>query len=244
MPAYALSPPHYELTDIKRKHDTRLVTQDLLGDKPCRVAVDTGAYVTVARPDIVIESLERTPNPGFTLHTVSGKFLPILIEVLLPLKLVRRPLRLWDCDANITDELILGLNILRANDASVDIGRQKLRHAEEELWVCRPGAGPRPFSLVVAKKHLIPAQCKGTVMARMESPLGAENGLVEPNPQAHPPEGMYIARTLVQVRQEEPVRILYTTHRDQKLTRRSPLAHCEPLTMETPPWGGSHWPKT
>jgi hypothetical protein len=27
---------------------------------------------------------------------------------------------------------------------------------------------------------------------------------------------------------------MYTTHRDQKLTRGSPLAHCEPVTMVTP----------
>jgi hypothetical protein len=38
------------------------------------------------------------------------------------------------------------------------------------------------------------------VMARLESPLGLEICLVEPNPKAYPPEGIYIARTLVQVR--------------------------------------------
>jgi hypothetical protein len=52
----------------------------------------------------------------------------------------------------------------------------------------------------VAKDHVIPAQCEGIVMARMENPLGVENGLVEPSQQAHPPEGIYIARTLVQDR--------------------------------------------
>jgi hypothetical protein len=39
----------------------------------------------------------------------------------------RRPLRMWVSVANITDELILGLDLLRAYDGSVDIGRQKLR---------------------------------------------------------------------------------------------------------------------
>jgi hypothetical protein len=55
--------------------------------------------------------------------------------------------------------------------------------------------------------HVIPAQCEGIVMARMENPLGVENGLVEPNPQAHPPEEIYLTRTLVQDRQEVPVRV-------------------------------------
>jgi hypothetical protein len=52
-------------------------------------------------------------------------------------------------------------------------------------------------------------------MAWMENTLGVENGLVEPSPQAYPPEGIYIARTLVQDRQEVSVRVLNATHRDQ-----------------------------
>ncbi|XP_023721645.1 uncharacterized protein LOC111872215 [Cryptotermes secundus] len=68
-------------------------------------------------------------------------------------------------------------------------------------------------------------------MARMENHLGVENGLVEPNPQAHQPEGIYVARTLVQDCQEVPVRVMNVTHKDQKLRRGSPRAHCEPVTL-------------
>jgi hypothetical protein len=50
---------------------------------------------------------------------------------------------------------------------------------------------PRPSSLVVAKDQVIPAQCEGVVMVQLESPLGVENGLVEPSPEAHPPEGLH-----------------------------------------------------
>jgi hypothetical protein len=72
-------------------------------------------------------------------------------------------------------------------------------------------------------------------MASLESPLGVQSGLVGPSPQARPPQGLYIARTLVQDRREVPVRVLNTTHRDQKLARGSPLAHCDPVTLVTPP---------
>jgi hypothetical protein len=71
-PSYALRPPHYALTDITRKHDTSLDTQGWLGDKPCRVTVVTGAYVTVACPDITAGLPERESNPGFTLQSVSA----------------------------------------------------------------------------------------------------------------------------------------------------------------------------
>jgi hypothetical protein len=107
---------------------------------------------------------------------------------------------MWVFVANITDELILGLDILRAYDAVVDIERQTLQLADEEVSLWSPRAGPRPSSLVVANDHVIPAQSEGIVMARMQNPLEVENRLVEPSPQAHPPEGMYIAKTLVQDR--------------------------------------------
>jgi hypothetical protein len=145
----------------------------------------------------------------------------------------RRPLKIWVFVADIADELVLALDILLAYNASLDIGRQTLRLAEEEILLWSPGAGPRPSSLVVVEDHVIPVQCQGIVMARFEKPLGVEKGLLEPSPQAHPPEGIYIARTLIQDRQEVLMRVLNSTHRDQKLTRGSPLAHCEPVTLVT-----------
>jgi hypothetical protein len=56
-------------------------------------------------------------------------------------------------------------------------------------------------------------------MARLESPLGVESDLVEQSPKAHPPEGIYIARTLVWDHREVPLRALNATHRDQVLKR-------------------------
>jgi hypothetical protein len=136
------------------------------------VTVDTGAYVTVARPDIAAGWPERQLNQRFTLQTVSGEALPILKEVFLTLTLGRRPLKIWVFVADISNEFILGLGILRAYDASMDIGRQTLRLAEEEVSLWSPGAGPRPSSLIVEEDQVIPAQCEGTVMARLESPFG------------------------------------------------------------------------
>jgi hypothetical protein len=61
-----------------------------------------------------------------------------------------------------------------------------------------------------------------------------ENGLVDLSQEAHLPKGLYIARTLVRDRQEVPVRFVIFTC-DQKFTKGSPLAHCEVVTLVTPP---------
>jgi hypothetical protein len=198
------------------------------------VTIDTGANITVTRPDIAAGWPERQTKKHFTLQTVSGEALPIIKEVFLTLTLGRRPLKIWVFVADITNEFILGLDILCAYDATVDIGCQTLRLAEEvSLW--SPGARPRPSKLTVEKDQVIPAQCERTFMARLESPLGVENGLVEPSPQAHPPERIYIARTLVKEHQNVPMRVLNATHHEQKLTRGSVIVQCEPVTLITTP---------
>jgi hypothetical protein len=94
------------------------------------------------------------------------------------------------------------------------LGRQTLRLEEEEVSLWSPWARPRPSSLVVAKDQVIPAQCEGVVMARLESSLGVENSLAEPSPEAHLPGGQTN-------RLEVPERVLNATRRDQKLTKGS-----------------------
>jgi hypothetical protein len=52
-------------------------------------------------------------------------------------------------------------------------------------------------------------------------------------PQAHLPEGIYIAKTSFQGHQEVPLSGLNATHREQVRMRGS-LAHCEPVALVTP----------
>jgi hypothetical protein len=59
-------------------------------------------------------------------------------------------------------------------------------------------------------------------MARLESPHGKENGLVEPSLQAHPFERTYIARTMVQDRRRVPVIVMNTL---SAFPRSPPKAH-------------------
>jgi hypothetical protein len=152
-----------------------------------------------------------------------------LKEVFLTLTLGQPPLKIWVFIASMTNEFILGLGVRRAYDGSLDLGRQTLHLAEEEVSVWSPGLGPWPSSLVVVNDQMIPAQCKGVVMDRLESLLEVENSLenclVEPSSKAHPPEGLYIARTLVQNCREVTMRVLNATSHDQMLTKGSPLAH-------------------
>jgi hypothetical protein len=175
----------------------------------------------VARPYTTAGWPERQLNQLYTLQTVSEEVFPNMKKVFLILTLGRRPLKNWVIFANTTNQFILGLDFLRSYDASVYLGCQTLRLAEEEVSLWSPGVGPRPSSLVVANDPLIPAQCDDVVMIRLESSLGVENVLVEPSPLAHLPEGIYKARALVRDRREVPVRVLHAIRCDQKLMKGS-----------------------
>jgi hypothetical protein len=120
-------------TVITERADPSLAIQGWVGDKPCLVTVDIGVYVTAARPNIAAQWPEREINQCYTLQTASGEVLPILKEVFLTLTLGQRSLNIWVLIANITNEFILGLDILRAYDAYVDLGCQMLHLAEEEV---------------------------------------------------------------------------------------------------------------
>jgi hypothetical protein len=59
----------------------------------------------------------------------SGRTIPVLREALRELTLGKRALNIWVFVADITDDLILGLDILRAYHATVDVRRHRLRPA-------------------------------------------------------------------------------------------------------------------
>jgi hypothetical protein len=137
----------------------------------------------------------------------------------------QRALKIWIFVSNITNEFVSGLDIQRPYDLSVNLGLQTLRLAEEEVSLWSPGAGPWPSRLVVANDLVISAHFEGVVMDRSESPLGVESGRVEPSMEAHPLEGLYIARILVRDRWEVPVGVQNATCHEQSLTKGCPLAH-------------------
>jgi hypothetical protein len=143
-PAHALSPP--TLSIITERTRNRLVAQGWVADKPCSVTIYSGAAVTVVRPDIAAGLPEREPPAKCALQTESGETLPILEEAFVTPTLGRPPLEIWVFIADITDELILGLDILRAYDASMDLGRQMLHLGEEEVSLWSPHLLPPAFS--------------------------------------------------------------------------------------------------
>ena len=90
----------------------------------------------------------------------------MLKEAFVERTLGRRALSICVFVAEVTDEFILGLDVLRAYDAYVDLGRHLLQLGHEEVTLRKPGAQPKSARLSLAGNELIPAQCERVVMAR------------------------------------------------------------------------------
>jgi hypothetical protein len=190
------------------------------------VIIDTGASVTIARPDIFGQP-ERKPSRAYVLQTSSGETIPVVKEALVELTLGQRALRICVFVAEVTDEFILELDVLRAYDASVDLGRHLLRLGQEELTLWRPGAQPKSIRLSLVGDEVIPARCGRVVMPRLETHPGATNVLIEPS-QKCSRDGVRIARALVRARPRVPVRIMTVTLHDQVRGGGTTIGHGEP----------------
>jgi hypothetical protein len=104
-------------TGTSTRTENRLVAYGWKQERPRRVTIDAGAFVIVARPDIVVGLSVMRRDPQCVLQVGSGRTIPVVKEALVELTLEQRALKFWVFVADITDELILGLDILQTYDA-------------------------------------------------------------------------------------------------------------------------------
>jgi hypothetical protein len=120
-------------------------------------------------------------------------------EALVELTLGRRALEIWVFVAEAMDEFMLRLDVLRAYNASVDLGRHMPQLGQEEVTLWRPGAQSTSSRFSPVCDEVITALCEKVVMVTLEIPLGAANVLIEPS-QKSSRDRVYIAKTLVRAR--------------------------------------------
>jgi hypothetical protein len=115
-------------------------------------------------------------------------------------------LRIWVPVTNITDEFVLGPDVLRAYDASVGEERHVLRMGREEVTLWNPGTRPRSSRLTLLSDEGSLPDVR-VVTAQLDAIIEAANALAEPSLKSFR-KGTYIARTLVRARERVLVRIV------------------------------------
>jgi hypothetical protein len=79
--------PRFTLNVLGQGTPDSLLAEGWIQRKACRVIIDTGASVTIARPDIVAGQPERKLSSAYVLQTASGETIPVLTEALIELTL-------------------------------------------------------------------------------------------------------------------------------------------------------------
>jgi len=117
---------------------------------------------------------ERKLSRPYVLQTAFAETIPVVNDALVQLTLRWRTLTIWVFIADIKDVFILGLDILRAYDASVDVGRPVLQLVREEVPVREaPTASVRtrpPPTESRRNGRSLCCQCGGTGYLKGDSP--------------------------------------------------------------------------
>jgi hypothetical protein len=132
------------------------------------------------------------------------------------LTLGRRPLLTWVFVANITDEFILGLDVLQSHDASTDLRRHVLQLGDEEVPLWRPGVRAHSSPYMKANSEMAETRYGTVAIVRLEGHMEVVDSLSGTcSRAAHRGE----ARRLIKHPREVPITIT-GDHQPQKHTRK------------------------
>jgi hypothetical protein len=120
-PASSPSSPHFTLNVLAKGSNNSLIGEGWKRDKPCHVTINTRVSETIARPDIIAGQPEKKSSRSYDLQMVSGQTITIW-EVLVEVTLGWSALKIWMIVTEIMEEFNLRLDVLQADDSSLDLG--------------------------------------------------------------------------------------------------------------------------
>ena len=218
---------------LSHKGDSLAVNGDIDG-VICPMVVDTGANVTVVRPDVLSKmTLSRLQGTTSVLKTATGETANVLGKLWLGIKIGGTEVSHETLVAEISDKFILGLDFLMAHGCTVDAGGGRLRIGVEEVPLHKPSARQlaRCYRLTAVENTLISPYSETLVAARiMDDPLGEPWGTVGPSLTAKLPPDVMVGKTLVDAQQDcVSVRVVNLSGQPRKICQGTEVASCEPV---------------
>ncbi|KAJ4445088.1 hypothetical protein ANN_06887 [Periplaneta americana] len=137
---------------------------------------------------------------------------------------------MWVFVANITEDVILGLDPMRIFDATVDVRRRILRFGQDEVFLRDVEDQPMASRLTLEDHVTIPAGCEMVVTTRLDG-QPKRNLLLDS--QTTPIDGVYVARSLLPNQKVVPVRVLNVTNWDKEVPSGTVLGNVEPVVSVT-----------
>ncbi|KAJ8951273.1 hypothetical protein NQ318_008176 [Aromia moschata] len=204
-----------------------LIVHGYLDDKWRSFVIDTGATRTILRPDILPKPPKELSR-HVRLETATGELIPVHGEVYVKIQLGSKIMYHQVLIADIRDDCILGLDILSKHDFVVDIKNRIIRIQNEEIVMAPKLQDYNQSRRIIVEEDIqMPQGSENIIIAKLDgNGEGLSTGIVEANERN---DGLLIARTLVQMNNQIPVRIANISDRKIILKKNEVLGRCEPI---------------
>ncbi|KAJ8914274.1 hypothetical protein NQ315_011007 [Exocentrus adspersus] len=193
--------------------------------------LDTGSSHTIVKPNIVAHCRIQNTDEDYQLETANGEVIPVKGIHLAEIRLGNSTFRQKVFVADITDDVLLGLNVMAEQNFILDLPQRVLKTNNEEIILNFPKIRALPIRTVKASEDVeIPPQSEVVLEAICDdSTEEDETVIVEPkseNPLHH--KGILTARTLtVRKNNQMFVRIMNLKDYPQKVSKGEPIGTCQ-----------------
>jgi predicted aspartyl protease len=214
------APRVVSVSPLKKRNDSLLVDGRINGTT-CTMTVDTGATLSIVRPDVV-ESLKNLQIKGsdLILKTATGEAVRVLGEADVRLELGSVKVIHRVVVADIVDDFILGLDIMNKCGFVLDIKNRMLQTGNEEILLHLSTASIDEVRVIVSEKVRLQTNSEQIVLAELEGDPGRyRTGNIDPDMTKETP--IMLARTLVEAGRPIPIRAVNSS--DNRVTLQKGL---------------------
>ncbi|KAJ8948957.1 hypothetical protein NQ318_022979 [Aromia moschata] len=202
-----------------------LIVHGYLDDKWCSFVIDTGATRTILRPDILPKSSKELSG-HVKLETATGELIPVHGELNVKIQLGSKIMYHRVLTADIRDDCILGLDILSKHGFVVDVKNKTIQIQNEEIVMAPKLQDYNKSRRIIVEEDIqIPQGSENIIIAKLDG-NGLRTGIVEASERN---DGLLVARSLVQMNNQIPVRIANISDKKIILKKNEVLGRCEPV---------------
>ncbi|UYV61797.1 K02A2.6-like, partial [Cordylochernes scorpioides] len=163
------------------------------------------------------------------LRTVTGDTAPIEGELDVDIRLGGTRFDHIVLVADIEDEFILGMDIIREHGFTFDPTQGILRLGDESFVLSTEGEKCEGVRLFACENGCVSGNCEGVIMTVAEAPLGSGVGLIEPTCDAR--QNLLVARAIVKTADKKvPVRLANVFPNGISIRKGDFLAVCSPIS--------------
>jgi predicted aspartyl protease len=214
------APRVVSVSPLKKRNDSLLVDGRINGTT-CTMTVDTGATLSIVRPDVV-ECLKNLQIKGsdLILKTATGEAVRVLGEADVRLELGSVKVIHRVVVADIVDDFILGLDIMNKCGFVLDIKNRMLQTGNEEILLHLSTASIDEVRVIVSEKVRLQTNSEQIVLAELEGDPGRyRTGNIDPDMTKETP--IMVARTPVEAGRPIPIRAVNSS--DNRVTLQKGL---------------------